>query len=110
LIAFGNWVGVRRLGSQQRFGIGLGIVFRLVAEAIRVRIIVPRALIIRDAIDDFIPNIGMFEADTHKLGQIARADPDRQPPFVDRPRAEIADPHAQKADLVLVGVEAGERL
>jgi len=76
LIAFGNRVGVGRLGSQHRFGIGLGIVFRLVAEAIRVRIIVPRALIVRDAIDDFVPNIGMFEADAHKLGQIARADPD----------------------------------
>ena len=32
---------------------------------------------IRDAVDNFIPNIGMFEANTHKLGQVARADPDR---------------------------------
>ena len=52
LVAFGNWVGVGRLGSQHRLGVKLGIVFRLVAEAIRVRVIVPRALIIRDAVDN----------------------------------------------------------
>ena len=33
-----------------------------------------------------------------------------EPPLVDRLRAKIADPHAQKPDPVLVGIEAGERL
>src|SRR5215472_16678840 len=52
----------------------------------------------------------MLEPDAHELGQIARADPDRQAPLVDRQGAEVADAHAQKADPVFVGVEAGERL
>jgi small subunit ribosomal protein S2 len=51
-----------------------------------------------------------FEPDADELGIVARADPDREAPAVDRPGPEIADPGAQKADAVLVGVEAGERL
>src|SRR5271166_5238607 len=75
-----------------------------------VRIVVPGTPIVGDAIDDLVADFGMLEADAYQLGQIARADPDREPPLVDRLRAKIADPHAQKPDPVLVGIEAGERL
>src|SRR5580700_6905408 len=52
----------------------------------------------------------MLEADADELSEVARADPDREAPAVDRPRAVIADAHAQKTDAVLVGIKAGERL
>src|SRR5206468_4241026 len=97
-------------GGDDRGGLGFRIVLRPVAEAVRVRIVVPRALVARDAVDDLEADLGVFEPDTHELGVVARADPDREAPAVDRPGPEIADPRAQKADAVLVGVKAGERL
>ncbi len=54
-------------------------------------------------------DVGVFEPDANQLRVVARADPDRQPPAVDRLCPEIADAGAQKTDAVLVGVKAGER-
>jgi hypothetical protein len=44
----------------------------------------------------------MFEAYTDELGQVARADPNREAAAVDRVRAIIADADAQKAHSVLI--------
>jgi hypothetical protein len=43
------------------------------------------------------------------LRVVARADPDGKAAFVDRPLSEIADARQEKADAVLVGIEAGKR-
>src|SRR5204863_6395027 len=89
---------------------GLGIILRPVSEPRGVRIVVPGTPVVRDAIDDLVPDVGMLEPDAHELGIVARADPDRQPALVDRLLSEIPDPRAQHANSVLVGIEAGERL
>src|SRR4030095_5472395 len=97
-------------GGEDFRGVGFGIVLRPIAQAVRVRIVVPRALVVRDAVDDLEADTRVLKADAGQLRVVARADPDRQAPAVDRLRSEIADPRAQKPDAVLVGIEAGERL
>src|SRR5262249_13816821 len=97
-------------GGEDLGSLWLGIVFRLVAKAIGVGIVVPRALVTRDAIDDLVADIGMFEADTDELGQVARADPDREATAVDWVRAVIPNADAQKANPMLIGIKTGERL
>ena len=42
----------------------------------------PAAGIVRDAIEDFETDVRMIERDAAKLGEIARADPDREAPLV----------------------------
>src|SRR5262249_41275659 len=105
--------GVRRLpslGREHRVRVGLGIVLRAVAEALGVRVVVPRTLIARHAVNDLVADVGVLEPDANELRVVARADPNRQPAFVDGFRSEVADARAQDADPVLVGIKAGERL
>src|SRR5579863_7817045 len=79
LIAFGDRVfRLSGFGGEDRRGMGLRIVLRPVAEAIGVLIVVPRALIARDAIDDREADVGVFEPDADELGGVARADTDRE--------------------------------
>src|SRR5204863_5167687 len=93
------------LAGENGRGLRLAIVLRPVAEPIGVRVVVPRALVVRDAVDDLETDVRVFEPDADELGVVARADPDREPPAVDRLSPEIADPGAEKADPVLVGVQ-----
>src|SRR5690348_1749214 len=110
LIALGDRVfWLIGLAGEDLGSVWLTVVLRLVAEPVSIRIVVPRALVAGDAVDDLEMDLGMLEADTHELGVVARADPDREAAAVDRLLAEIADTRAQKPDAVLVGIEAGER-
>ena len=105
----GDRVGrLPRLSREHRFGKRLRIILRPVSEPLGVGIVIPGTPVVGDAVDDLIANIGMLKPDAHELGVVARADPDRQPTLVDRLRPKIADARAQKADPVLVGIEAGE--
>src|SRR5687767_5883616 len=53
LVALGDRVFcLAGFGGQDLGGVGLGIVLRSVAEAVGVRSVVPRALVVRDPIDD----------------------------------------------------------
>src|SRR6266481_2735768 len=51
----------------------------------------------------------MIEPDPAQLNQVLRLEPDRQPPMIQRPVAEIADPQACDLEPVLVGIERAER-
>ena len=97
-----------------RLGRLLGVVLRLVlgpiAQAIGVAVVVPGADVARDAVDDLEVDVRMLEADPHELGEIARADPDRQAAPVDRLVVDIADADVEHAQAVLVGVHPAERL
>src|SRR5262249_41562746 len=93
-----------------RLGKGFRIVLRSVAEPLGVRIIIPGASVVGDAVDDLEADVGMLKADAHQLGIIAWADPNRKPALIDRLQPEIADAGAQKTDPVLVGIEARKRL
>ena len=59
--------GLARFGGEHRLGIGLGIILRPVTEPRGVRIVVPGAPVIRDAIDDLVSDIGMLEPDPREL-------------------------------------------
>src|ERR1700693_5150164 len=92
LIALGDrifWLALLR--GEDRCGVRLRIVLRPVAQAIGVLIVVPRALVARDAIDDLESDVRVFEPDADKLGVIAWGDPDRQAPAGDRLLPEIAN-------------------
>ena len=91
-------------------GLRLGIVLRPIAEAMGVGIVVPRALVAGDAVDDLVADIGMLKANTDQLGQVARADPNREATAIDRLRCVIAYADAQESHPVLVGIKASERL
>ncbi len=52
----------------------------------------------------------MLQPDAEELHEILGRDPDRQPPHVERPRADIADAQAGHDHAVLVGVERAQRL
>src|SRR5271156_4557230 len=84
--------------------------FRFLAKPEGVRIVIPGALVVRDTVDDLVAHLRMFEADADELRDIARTDPDREAPAVDRMGSVIADANAEKPDAVLVGIKAGERL
>src|SRR5258706_15074351 len=105
----GDRVGGGLLGGEYLGGVDLAVVLRLVAEAIGVGVVVPRALVPRDAVDDLELDARMVDADGDELRQVARAEPDRQAPLVDRPRADVADAHHEHLHAVLVGIEAAER-
>src|SRR6516162_5435587 len=110
LVIFGDWIGgLAGFGREDRYGIGLGIVLRAITQSLGVRVVVPGALVPGHAIDDFVADVGMLEPDANELSVIPRADPDRQPAFVDRLLAEIADTRAQHPDPEFLGIEAGER-
>ena len=52
----------------------------------------------------------MFEADAEQLHKIWRTEPDRKPALVQWPVAQVADPQAQHAQSVLVGIQRAQRL
>ena len=110
LVQLGDHVGDRLLVRQHFGGVGLGIVLRPVAEAVRVGVVVPGARVARDAVDDLELDAGAVDADRHQLREVARAEPDRQPALVDRLRVDVADAHHEHLHAVLVGVEAAQRL
>src|SRR5205814_57158 len=80
------------------------------AQAIGVGVVVPRTLVARDAVDDLEFDAGLVDADRDELGDVARADPDRKAPFVDRLRIHVADANHVHLHAVLVGVETAKRL
>src|SRR5689334_5821632 len=98
------------LAREHLFGVDLAIVLRLVAEAIGVRVVIPGALVLGDAVHDLKPDLGMLDADRNELRDVARADPEREPPLVDRLGINVADPDHEDLHAVLVGVQAAERL
>src|SRR2546423_14498685 len=52
LVGLGDGVGARLFPRQYFLGVNLAIVLRLVAEAVGVRVVVPGALVSRDAVDE----------------------------------------------------------
>src|SRR6185295_950815 len=77
--------GTRRLLlSQDFFREVLRVVLRPVAQARRVRVVVPAARIARNTVDDLEPDPRVIDADRHELRDVARADPDREAALVDR--------------------------
>ena len=103
---FGLGVMCIRIGN---FGERLGFVLRAVAEAIGIGVVPPAAIALRGAVDHLVVQVGMLQPDAHQLAEVARADPDRQPAPVGGPVGEVADPDAQHAQPVLVGVEPALR-
>src|SRR5258708_19618037 len=74
----------------------------------RVRIVVPAASVGGDAVADFETDIGIVDAAGAQPGEVARADPVRQPPLVRRRNRDVADAHAEYFHAVLVGIEAAD--
>src|SRR5262245_57047133 len=76
-----------------------------VAVGIGTAVVPPAAFIVGGAVEDLVLEVGMLEADADELHQVRRAQPDRQSAQIERPVAEVADPEAQHAQAVLVGIE-----
>src|SRR5690606_26160690 len=91
-------------------GVVLGPVLGAVAQAVGIRIVPPAALVVRDAVDDLVVEVGMLEADPEQLRQVARADPDRKEADVERTLLDVADAYRQHLQAIFVGVQAGDGL
>ena len=79
-------LSLRLFLRQHLLAHGLRIVLRPVAQARGVGVVVPAALVARDAVDDLELDAGMVDADRDQLRDVARAEPDRQAPLVERAR------------------------
>src|SRR6266545_5291119 len=110
LVELGARVRAGPLVPEDFLGIGFAVVLRAVAEPLGVRIVVPAALVAGDPVHDLEADAGAVDRERHELREIARREPDREPPLVHRPRIDVADAHADHFHSVLVGVEAAERL
>src|SRR5438270_13371665 len=110
LVSLGDQIIARLFTRQYFLGVNLAVVLRLVAEAIGVRVVVPGALVPRDAVDDLELDLRVLDADGDELRQVARAEPDGKAPLIEWPRADVADAHHEHLHAVLVGVQAAERL
>src|SRR4029078_9172333 len=104
-----GWIP-RRLPREDLRRLTLGVVERSIPEPLRVRVVVERARVPRDAVDDLEAHVRVLDPDRDELREVARAHPDRETPLVLRERVHVADAHAEHAQTVLVGVEAPERL
>jgi hypothetical protein len=73
-------------------------------------VVPPCALVVGGAVEDLEAQVGVLQADAHQLGQVLRRYPDRQTALVERLVADVADPEAEHAQAVLVGIERAQRL
>src|SRR6266705_2431329 len=110
LVELGAWVRAGLLVPEHLFGVGLAVVLRTVSEPLGVRVVVPAAPVAGDPVHDLEADARAIDSERHELREIARREPDREPPLVHRPRIDVADAHAHHFHSVLVGVEAAERL
>src|SRR6266496_1614374 len=110
LVELGARVRAGLLVPEHLFGVGLAVVLRTIAEPLGVRVVIPATLVAGDPVHDLEADAGAIDRDRHELREIARREPDREPPFVHRPRIDVADAHADHFHSVLVRVEAAERL
>src|SRR5262245_54215311 len=102
-------------GELGLFGHGLlakilGPTGRAVAIGVGARVVPPGAFIEGGAIKDLVLEVGMLEADADQLHEVLGAEPDRQPALVEWPVAEVADPEAQHAQPVFVGIKRAQGL
>src|SRR6266446_10468475 len=72
----------------------LGLAGRTIAELAGARIVPPRCRVVRRTVKDVEADVGMLQPDADQLHDVFRRDPDRQPPPIERPRPDIADPNA----------------
>ena len=109
LVLLDERVRVVRVLREDARRVRLALVERPVAEPERVRVVVPSAVVVRDAVHDLELDLRMVDADRYQLRDVARADPDREAALVERLRIHVADPDRQHFEPVLVGVERAER-
>src|SRR5262249_1256860 len=88
----------------------LGAALRPIAEAEGGGVVPPAAPIVGCAVEDFVADVGMLEADADELHEVLRREPDREPPPVDRHIAEVADADAGDAQSMLERIKRAERL
>src|SRR5215510_7329455 len=88
----------------------LGAALRPIAEAEGGGVVPPAARVVGCAVEDFVADVGMLEADADELHEVLRREPDREPPPVDRHIAEVADADAGDAQSMLERIERAERL
>src|SRR6266496_4433545 len=110
LVELGARVRAGLLVPEDLLRVGLAVVLRTVAEPLGVRVVVPAASVAGDSVHDLEADAGAIDRERHELREIARREPDREPPLVHRARIDVADAHADHFHPVLVGVEAAERL
>src|SRR5205085_8458788 len=96
--------------GQRVLQIVLGAACRPVAVVVSPVVVPPGALVPGGAVEDLEAQVRVLEADADQLDEVFRLHPDRQPALVERLVAEVADPQAQYAQPVLVGVERAQRL
>src|SRR5205085_12001308 len=109
LVHLGDLVGGGLLAREDFGGVFLAVVLRLVAEAKGVGVVVPRALVAGDAVDDLELHLRMVDADGNELRDVARAGPNREATFIERRGPDVADADHEHFHAVLVDVEAAER-
>src|SRR5581483_8402411 len=98
------------LGGQRLLAPVLGAAGRAVAQLPGAVVVPPAALVVGGAVEDLEAHLRVLQADADQLHEVLGADPDRQAALVDGPVADVADPEAQHAQAVLLGVEGAERL
>src|SRR5712691_8845531 len=99
-----------RVGGERRRAVLLGPALRSVAEAESRAVVPPAACIVGCAVEDFVADVRVLEADADELHEVLRCEPDRQPATVGGRIADIADANAGDAQPVLVRIERSDRL
>src|SRR5450631_3544082 len=76
LILLAQRIGSGLLVSQHLGSEGLAVVEGAIAQACGVRVVVPRALVARHAVNDLEADRGMLDAYRHELRKVSRRDPE----------------------------------
>ena len=96
------------LRSQRLVAKILALALRAIAVAERRLVVPPPARIVRDAEEDLVADVRVFEPDAHELHQVLGLEPDRQSAPVGRNVGQVADPDAGDAQTVLERVERSD--
>src|SRR6478735_10626631 len=88
----------------------LGAASRAVSEPPGIAVVPPTSRVVGRPVEDLEMDIGMLKPDANELDEVFRADPDRQPSFIERLVVDIADADACHAQCVLVSIQGTERL
>src|SRR5262249_57710015 len=71
------------VGRERRGAVLLGARLRPVAEAEGSGVVPPAARIVGGAVEDFLADVGVLEADADELREVLRRGPNREPPPAD---------------------------
>src|SRR5207247_6966336 len=82
LVELGARVRAGFLVPEDLLSVGLAVVLRTVSEPLGVRVVVPSALVAGDSVHDLEADSGAIDRERHELREIARREPDREPPLV----------------------------